>query len=106
VSTLLLSPFSQLDYYCGLSGVLNTLLLAALWYEWRRTRSWLIIVITLGAVIKTLIEVSSGEALLTHIDWPPYAWSHVAGLIGGILLVLIRRKYKRLLPDGREQAAV
>ena len=105
VSTLLLSSFSQLDYYCGLSGVLNTLLLVALWYEWRRTRSWLIIVVALGAVIKTLIEVSSGEALLTHIDWPPYAWSHVAGLTGGILLVLMRRKYQRLLPDGIAQAA-
>jgi len=92
VSALLLSPFSHLDYYCGLSGVLNTLLLVVLWYEWQRTHSWLVIVITLGAITKTVIEVSLGESLLTHIDWPPYTWSHVAGLIGGLLVVLTQQK--------------
>jgi rhomboid family GlyGly-CTERM serine protease len=61
VSILLLSPFSQLEYYCGLSGVLNALLLVALWQEWR--------------------------SLLTHISWPPYAWSHVAGLFGGSITI-------------------
>ncbi len=88
VSILLLTPFSQLDYYCGLSGVLNTLLLAALWLEWQRTRSWLIIAIACGAVAKALIEVSLGTSIVTHISWPPYAWSHVAGLIGGFMLVV------------------
>jgi len=101
VNVLLLSPFSQLDYYCGLSGVLNTLLLVVLWFEWRRTHSWLVIFITLGAAAKTLIEVSSGESLLTHIDWPPYAWSHVAGLVGGLLVVLTQQKRRHSLPDSR-----
>jgi len=87
VSTLLLSPFSQLEYYCGLSGVLNTLLLVALWLEWTFTRSWLIIVITCGSIAKVVIEVSQGTSILTHISWPPYAWSHLAGLIGGLLVV-------------------
>jgi len=101
VSILLLSPVSHLDYYCGLSGVLNTLLLVVLWYEWRRTRSWIVVAVTLGAAAKTLIEVSSGESLLTHIDWPPYAWSHVAGLMGGALVVSVLRKHQHLLHDGR-----
>jgi rhomboid family GlyGly-CTERM serine protease len=85
VSALLLSPFSQLEYYCGLSGVLNTLLLVALWAEWTITRSWLIIIITCGSIAKVVIEVSQGASIMTHISWPPYAWSHVAGLIGGLL---------------------
>jgi len=87
VSALLLTPFSQLEYYCGLSGVLNTLLLVALWLEWRRTRSWLIIVVTFGSIAKAVIEVSLGASIVTHISWPPYAWSHVAGLIGGLMIV-------------------
>jgi rhomboid family GlyGly-CTERM serine protease len=87
VSALLLSPFSQLAYYCGLSGVLNTLLLVALWLEWTFTRSWLIIVITCGSIAKAVIEVSQGTSIVTHISWPPYAWSHVAGLIGGLLII-------------------
>lgn len=89
VSALLLTPFSQLEYYCGLSGVLNTLLLVALWIEWKSTGSWLIIVLTLGIIIKTLIEVSQGVSILTHISWPPYAWSHVAGLIAGLFMICI-----------------
>jgi rhomboid family GlyGly-CTERM serine protease len=90
VSALLLTPFSQLEYYCGLSGVLNSLLLVALWLEWRFTRSWLIIVITCGIIVKTVIEVSQGTSILTHISWPPYAWSHVAGLIGGLIIVWVQ----------------
>lgn len=90
VSILLLSPYSRLDYYCGLSGVLNTLLLVALWLEWRRTRSGLVIAIACGAVAKAVIEVSLGASVVTHISWPPYAWSHVAGLVGGLLLILVR----------------
>jgi len=101
VNALLLSPFSQLDYYCGLSGVLNSLLLVVLWFEWRRTHSWLVVFITVGAVAKTLIEVASGESLLTHIDWPPYAWSHVAGLIGGLLVVLTQQKRLHTPPYSR-----
>jgi rhomboid family GlyGly-CTERM serine protease len=97
VSTLLMSPFSQLDYYCGLSGVLNTLLLVVLWLEWRLTRSWLIVVITVGSIAKAVIEVSLGESLMTHISWPPYAWSHVAGLTGGLIIVWAQNKYRPLL---------
>ncbi len=90
VSTLLLTPFSQLQYYCGLSGVLNTLLLVALWLEWTRTRSWLIIAITCGSIIKAVIEVSLGTSVVTHISWPPYAWSHVAGLAGGLIIIWVQ----------------
>ena len=87
VSTLLLTPFSQLEYYCGLSGVLNTMLLVALWLEWQRTRSWLIMAIACGSIAKVIIEVSLGASVVTHISWPPYSWSHVAGLFGGLMVV-------------------
>ncbi len=87
VSVLLLTPYSKLDYYCGLSGVLNTLLLVALWVEWRLTRSWLIILIACGSIAKVLIEVSQGVSIVTDIGWPPYAWSHVAGLVAGLFVI-------------------
>ena len=90
VNALLLTPFSQLDYYCGLSGVLNTLLLVALWLEWKATRSWLIIALSCGIILKTLIEVSKGVSIMTDISWPPYAWSHVAGMLGGLCIIWIQ----------------
>ena len=87
VSILLMTPFAQLDYYCGLSGVLNTLLLVAIWQEWRATRSWLVILIAAGCFAKVVVEVLQGTSILTNISWPPYAWSHLAGLAGGLVVV-------------------
>jgi rhomboid family GlyGly-CTERM serine protease len=95
VSILLLTPFSQLHYYCGLSGVLNTLLMVALWLEWKHTRSWMVFVIGCACLAKTLIEVSQGSSVLTNISWPPYAWSHVAGLIGGMMVVWVKAREKQ-----------
>ncbi|MFC1778596.1 hypothetical protein ACFL3I_14885, partial [Pseudomonadota bacterium] len=97
VSALLLSPFSQLDNYCGLSGVLNTLLLVLIWLEWRLTRSWLMIVIACGSIAKVVVEVYLGESLMTNISWPPYAWSHVAGLAGGLIVIWIQKEFGLLL---------
>jgi len=91
VSALLLTPFAQLEYYCGLSGVLNTLLLVALWLEWKLTHSRLIIILTCGCIAKVLIEVTQGVSVITHISWPPYAWSHVAGLSGGLFIIWVQR---------------
>jgi rhomboid family GlyGly-CTERM serine protease len=82
VDTLLLSPFSELQRYCGLSGLLNTLLGVVIYCYWQETRS---IAVALAAVLcigKVIVEVYSGQALLTDISWPPYPLSHLAGLIG------------------------
>jgi len=87
VSALLLTPYAQLDFYCGLSGVLNSLLLVALWFEWRSTRSLLIPLIACGSIAKVIVEVSQGTSIMTHISWPPFAWSHVAGLFGGLFII-------------------
>jgi len=102
VSALLLSPYSQLEYYCGLSGVLNTLLLVALWLEWRLTRSRLIILMTCGCIAKVVIEVSQGVSIMTHISWPPYAWSHVAGLIGGLFIIRMLSRPNSVTPLYRQ----
>ncbi len=87
VSILLLSPYSHLDYYIGMSGALNTMLLMALWKEWRQNRSWWIVSIFFACMAKVVIEVNTGESIVTNISWPPYAWAHVAGLLGGVFLL-------------------
>ena len=87
VNMLLLSPYAQIDHYIGLSGVLNTMLVVALWKEWHQSRSWWVVSIFFTCVAKVVLEVNRGESVLTNISWPPYAWAHVAGLLGGIILV-------------------
>jgi len=76
-----------LRYYCGLSGVLNTVLLAAL-YELRHSvdRGWLVAFAGLVAA-KLAWEWHSGVALLTHTQWPPAVGAHIAGFGAGLLLV-------------------
>lgn len=102
VNVLLLSSFASLDYYCGLSGVLNTFLLMVLWLEWRLTRAWLVIVVAIACLLKVIVEIYLGESVVTHISWPPYAWSHAAGLSGGLVLVWLQMKYGLLLHSGHE----
>ena len=89
VGILLLTPASPLEHYCGLSGVLNSLLAVALWMEWRASRSWLVIAVACGSLAKVVIEISTGVSIVSDVSWPPWAWSHAAGLIGGLVVMLL-----------------
>lgn len=95
VAVNLLLLVSGLDYYCGLSGVLNTLLVMALWLEWRSTRSWWVVAIALACIVKVMVEISLGDSVISKISWPPYAWSHLAGMAGGAITYLVVRNWTR-----------
>jgi rhomboid family GlyGly-CTERM serine protease len=77
----------ELRYYCGLSGALNTVLLATL-YTLRESIAprWLFAFAALVAM-KVAWEWHSGIALFTHTQWPPAARAHVAGYVAGMFLV-------------------
>jgi len=81
VDLMLFSPFSNVQIYCGLSGILNTLLGIVLIYYWRETNSKLIPIFGVLCVAKIVIELYSGSSMITNISWPPYALAHVAGLL-------------------------
>ena len=76
----------SLRFYCGLSGALNTVLLATL-YALRGTIAtpWLIGVAAIAAA-KVGWEWHSGVAFLTHTRWPSAVGAHVAGFAAGIVL--------------------
>jgi membrane associated rhomboid family serine protease len=78
---------TSLRFYCGLSGALNTVLLAAL-YALRGAIAapWLFAV---GAIAAAKIgwEWHSGAALLTHARWPSAVGAHVAGFAAGLALI-------------------
>ena len=88
-SVNLLLLHSGLDYYCGLSGVLNALLVVALWLEWKASRSWWVIAVAIACAAKVILEISLGDSLVSQISWPPYAWSHLAGMSGGVVVILL-----------------
>jgi len=88
VDLLLLSPLSDLQRYCGLSGLLNTLLVSALYLHWRDTRSPLLLAVAAGAAIKLAVELQSGHSVFTQISWPPFTPAHLAGTLGGMALMI------------------
>ncbi|MGD2082354.1 MAG: rhombosortase [Chromatiales bacterium] len=91
VDTWLLAGLPGLERYCGLSGVLNTLLLILLVRLWRETRHPLVPTIGAAALVKLTVELQSGQAVLTHTAWPSVPSAHLAGLLGGVVALLLAR---------------
>ena len=88
IDVLLLSPLSDIQRYCGLSGVLNTLLGVALYLNWRQTRSALVVMIGFLSILKILIELGSGQSVFTDISWPPFPLAHLAGLLATPVVII------------------
>ncbi|HET6473704.1 MAG TPA: rhombosortase [Pseudomonadales bacterium] len=76
----------SLQFYCGLSGALNTVLLATL-YALRDAIAtpWLFAVAAISAA-KVGWEWHTGAALVTHTRWPSAVGAHIAGFAAGIVL--------------------
>ncbi len=98
VDALLLSPWCELQRYCGLSGLLNSLLGVVLYLRWRETHSPLVALITVACLAKIALEIHSGHSLFTNIDWPPFAAAHLAGITGAALVVACLRSVRDRLP--------
>jgi len=77
-----------LDYYCGLSGILNSLLLVGLLQLWRDIRHPLVALTVMGAAVKILVEINYGQALLTQTAWPSVPTVHAVGFLCGLVYVL------------------
>ena len=79
----------DLRFYCGLSGVLNTVLLVTLYaLRGRIALRWLILAAVLVA-LKLGWEWHSGVALLTHSRWPSAVGAHIAGFVAALPLLAV-----------------
>lgn len=88
VDALLLSPWSGLSFYCGLSGLLFAPLCVALWLNWQKATGIYATAPVLICVGKVVWELSQPSAFLVTSGWPAYPMAHVAGIIGGVLVCL------------------
>lgn len=95
VTLFLYSPWSNISLYCGLSGLLNTLLVIALWLLWQETKSKWVMATFLVCFLKIIIEIYLKQSLISHISWPPSPESHLAGFVGGIMMVFYTMTYRR-----------
>ena len=74
-----------LTRYCGLSGLLNSLLAAGLCMLWRETRDPVVLLVAAGAVAKIAFEGLSGQAVFVDIAWPSVPSVHGVGFAAGLL---------------------
>ncbi len=76
-----------LQYYCGLSGILNSLLIVGLLQFWRDYRHPLILLTGVGAALKIIVEINAGQALLTQTAWPSVPTVHAVGFLCGLVFI-------------------
>lgn len=80
----------DLPAYAGLSGVLNSLLIIALYRlchsDTYRNAALLTLV---GSMLKIIIEMNSGASLVSHLAWPPVPQAHLLGWLAGITLCIM-----------------
>lgn len=87
VDMLLLSPFADIDYYCGLSGILFCPLLLVCYYFLQANRAAVGVLPLLVVCIKVMSEVYYQNTLLVNTTWPAYPEAHLSGLIAGLLCI-------------------
>ncbi|MCU7804386.1 MAG: rhombosortase [Candidatus Thiodiazotropha sp. (ex Lucinoma borealis)] len=79
----------DIQAYCGLSGLINALLGAGLYCTWCQSHDpWVVFIASL-VTLKIGIEWYIGAALFTQTAWSSLPQSHAAGMIGGLLVILI-----------------
>lgn len=88
VDVLLFSSYNSVQRYCGLSGILNTLMGIVIYIYWIETRSMVIIFVGILCLGKIAIEIIIGQAIFTHNSWPPYPMAHLAGILAAPLVIV------------------
>jgi hypothetical protein len=61
------------------------LYIVGLLQQWRELRHPLILLTGVGAAVKILVEIDTGQALLTDSAWPSVPVVHAAGFVCGLL---------------------
>lgn len=106
VNITLLWALPGMTHYCGLSGVLNTLLLPVLAGLRRPAGNgplWLMVGLSLG---KILVELTGGAALFTDTSWASVPEAHLAGWLAGLLpgAWIWASGWRDMLPRGSDNA--
>ncbi len=85
INSYLLSPFSNLQYYTGLSGLIYAVLSLGGLLWWRQNQGLIAILPISLLSIKLIAELNSQHALLTS-GWEIYIPAHIIGACSGIVV--------------------
>lgn len=92
-----------LNFYCGLSGILNGLMILGLLQLWRELRHPVILLIAIGAGLKILVEMNFGQAVFTRTVWPSLPQAHAAGFACGAALAWALRVFDKAAREYEEE---
>lgn len=81
----------ELERYCGLSGMLNAIFVVALADLWRLHRHPVFPLTGLLLGLKLAVEMEAGQTVLVDTLWPGVPPAHVAGCLGGLMVLLLTR---------------
>ncbi len=77
----------ELVYYCGLSGIENSLLAVGIGSVWQNRQPGLAIISGLLSVAKIIYEITSKTALFSHVAWQSVPQAHAAGFAAGMFCI-------------------
>jgi rhomboid family GlyGly-CTERM serine protease len=101
VDFLLLSAYSSLEYYCGLSGILFSPLMFACYHFWQSNKGVIGVLPFVICIAKVIWEASAKSMLFVDTGWYAYPEAHQAGVLAGLICctVLHFRKAKIKVSD-------
>lgn len=76
----------ELNLYCGLSGIENSLLAAGLISVWNSSQQKLAVIAAVLSMGKIIYEIYTNTPLFSHISWASVPEVHGAGFAAGVLL--------------------
>ncbi|MDH4183195.1 MAG: rhomboid family intramembrane serine protease [Nitrospinota bacterium] len=88
--------------YCGLSGLLNAMLVMNVFYLWVETGYHPLLLAALADFLKISAEIMNGGALFTNASWPSVPTAHAFGFVTASALVCVLLVWARF--PGRARA--
>lgn len=85
----LLSPYSEIAQYSGLSGILYTVVILAGWLWYKEHRGLLGALPLMMVIAKTFIEIVAQEATFVSQGWTLFFPAHLLGILAGSLFIPI-----------------
>lgn len=95
INTYLWFNEQLVSYYVGFSGVLNTLLVVALYNQIKQVekqdhlRKWIIICIFCMSLLKIFLELFNDISLFSSISWQALPQAHLIGFFTGTIMVIV-----------------
>lgn len=85
ISTWLWFFIPEITHYCGLSGILHSLLVVGFFRLWQHHNTPEFLIIILLSIAKIIFEITQETAIFTNTAWPALPESHLAGVVFALL---------------------